>query len=259
MAQLLAKKSKSKTRAKTSPRAKLKKKMPQRKKAAAKKSKKASAIDAAASRKTKANQKKISKTANTALRTGAAPLRARTTPRAAVRQSPSDFQSKNTPASATPSAYRVTDGDPAPEFSLPDQNQNQVSLADFRGKNVVLYFYPKDDTPGCTSEACSFRDHYSELQEAGAALLGVSFDDAASHQKFIGKYNLNFPLLTDADKDVAKAYGVSVQKNMYGNISWGIERSTFVIDREGQIVKAFRRVSVDGHTQDILEILRSLN
>jgi peroxiredoxin Q/BCP len=162
-----------------------------------------------------------------------------------------------TRADTTP-IQRVSEGDQAPDFQIHDQNGQTVQLSQLRGKNVVLYFYPKDDTPGCTIEACSFRDHLGTLQQHNTVVLGVSFDDQDSHQKFINKYNLNFQLLSDLDKKVAEAYGVYVQKNMYGNISWGIERSTFVINKEGVIAKAFRRVKVEGHTQQVLEVLQGL-
>lgn len=161
---------------------------------------------------------------------------------------------------ATPAVElkRVGVGEMAPQFTLNDQNQNAISLSSFLGQKVVLYFYPKDDTPGCTKEACSFRDNLPTFEGADAVILGVSFDDANSHQKFISKYNLNFSLLSDSDKQVAMDYGCYVQKNMYGNISWGIERSTFVIDREGKIAAAFRRVQVDGHTEQVLEALKAI-
>lgn len=158
-----------------------------------------------------------------------------------------------------PTASRVAAGDIAPTFTLADQNGNLVSLTDLKGKKVVLYFYPKDDTPGCTKEACSFRDHLPTFQGADAEIFGVSFDDQASHQKFIEKYQLTFSLLSDLNREVADAYGCYVEKNMYGNISKGIERSTFVIDREGKIAAAFRKVSVDGHTEEVLEALRQIN
>ncbi len=146
----------------------------------------------------------------------------------------------------------------APQFTLPNQNGELVSLNQYLGKNVVLYFYPKDDTPGCTKEACSFRDHLSSIEGKDAVILGVSFDDQTSHQKFISKYGLNFQLLCDTSKQVADQYGCYVEKNLYGNISKGIERSTFVIDRNGVIAAVFRRVSVDGHTDEVLEILNAL-
>lgn len=152
---------------------------------------------------------------------------------------------------------RIQAGDMAPDFTLNNQNGEPVTLSTYRGRNVILYFYPKDDTPGCTKEACSFRDNIGAFEAANTTILGVSFDDQESHQKFIEKYGLNFQLLSDPNKDVAKAYGVFVQKNMYGNISWGIERSTFVINPEGRIVKAIRRVQVDGHTDEVLESLRT--
>lgn len=164
-------------------------------------------------------------------------------------------------ATKTPAQKAVatlTEGQMAPDFTLTNQNGDAVSLSSYRGKNVVLYFYPKDDTPGCTKEACSFRDNIGAIDQTNTTILGVSFDDQASHQKFIEKYGLNFQLLSDSDKAIAQAYGCYVQKNMYGNISWGIERSTFVIDKDGRIAKIWRRVSVDGHTEDVLQTLRAL-
>ena len=149
-------------------------------------------------------------------------------------------------------------GDLAPDFSLHNHKGELITLSQLRGQNIVLYFYPKDDTPGCTKEACSFRDNLNALEAHNAVILGVSFDDQASHQKFIEKYGLNFQLLSDLDKETAKAYGVYVQKNMYGNISWGIERSTFVIDKDGRLSQVFRRVQVDGHTDQVLEALRAM-
>lgn len=166
--------------------------------------------------------------------------------------------SQRSSAVKTSAPQRLDVGQMAPNFTLPDQTGSLVSLSNFRGKNVVLYFYPKDDTPGCTKEACSFRDNLSTFEGINAVILGVSFDDQASHQKFIEKYGLNFTLLSDPSKETAQAYGVYVQKNMYGNISWGIERSTFVIDAEGKIAAAFRRVSVDGHTEQVLDVLQKL-
>lgn len=149
----------------------------------------------------------------------------------------------------------ISEGQPAPDFVLPDQDGKPVRLSEFKGKPVVLYFYPKDDTPGCTKEACSFRDYQKELQNAGAVVLGVSLDDSDSHRKFIGKYHLNFPLLTDRDAKVSRQYGVYKKKNMFLKKFWGIERSTFVIDRNGLVKKAFRKVKVDGHSEEVLEAL----
>jgi len=147
-------------------------------------------------------------------------------------------------------------GDPAPDFRLPSTEGREIALKEFRGKkNVVLYFYPKDDTPGCTKEACSFRDERPKFGKKDAVILGVSFDDLESHKKFAGKYKLPFPLLSDADKKVAEAYGVYKEKSMYGRTYMGIERSTFVIDKDGTIAQIYRKVKVDGHSDEILEAL----
>ena len=150
-------------------------------------------------------------------------------------------------------------GDPAPDFSLPSTEGREISLKEFRGKkNVVLYFYPKDDTPGCTKEACSFRDERPKFEKTAAVILGVSFDGLESHRKFVEKYGLPFTLLSDADKKVAAAYGVYKEKSMYGKTYMGIERSTFVIDKEGRIAEVFRKVKVDGHSDGVLEALARL-
>ena len=149
-------------------------------------------------------------------------------------------------------------GGQAPVFALLDGSGATVALAGYRGQRVVLYFYPKDDTPGCTKEACSFRDERAALAREDAVVLGVSCDTGASHQRFTEKYHLTFPLLSDPDATVCKAYGVYAQKSMYGRTYWGIERSTFVIDERGRIAAIFRKVKVDGHTADILSVLRSL-
>lgn len=159
----------------------------------------------------------------------------------------------------TTSTNQLSVGDKAPDFTVNDQNGQSISLSQFEGKKVVLYFYPKDDTPGCTREACSFRDHLSEFQGLDAEILGVSFDDQASHQKFIDKYGLNFKLLADTEKEIASKYGVYVQKNMYGKTYWGIERSTFVIDRSGHIAAIFRNVRVDGHTEEVMNAVKQIN
>ena len=148
-------------------------------------------------------------------------------------------------------------GDKAPDLSLPDQHGKTVSLKSFRGKQVVLYFYPKDDTPGCTKESCDFRDVESQIMRAGGIILGVSLDGKESHQKFIKKYGLPFPLLSDEDATVSKAYGVYKEKSMYGKTYWGIERSTFVIDSAGTIKAVFRKVKVDGHADEVLTALKS--
>ena len=146
-------------------------------------------------------------------------------------------------------------GDPAPAFSLKDALGNEVSLAGLKGKTVVLYFYPKDDTPGCTTEACAFRDDYAKFQKKGAVVLGVSPDDEKSHQKFTKKYDLLFPLLIDSDHAVAEKYGAWGEKSMYGRKYFGIVRSTFLIGPTGKIVKAWPKVKVEGHAEEVFEAL----
>ena len=147
-------------------------------------------------------------------------------------------------------------GDKAPAFSLKTEDGRTVSLKSLKGGQVVLYFYPKDDTPGCTKEACGFRDSITSIGKADAVVLGVSMDDAASHAKFIKKYSLSFPLLCDEEGTVSKAYGVYKKKNMYGRIYWGIERSTFIIDGTGRFTAIFRKVKVDGHVAEIRAVLK---
>ena len=146
-------------------------------------------------------------------------------------------------------------GDRAPAFSLKTAGGKTITLSEFRGKRVVLYFYPKDDTPGCTREACGFRDALARFTKAQAVVLGVSRDDVVSHERFVRKFRLTFPLLADPDAAVAKAYGVYKQKSMYGRTYWGIERTTFVIDEQGRIAAIFPKVSVDGHSQAVLKTL----
>ena len=148
-------------------------------------------------------------------------------------------------------------GDKAPPVSLSDQSGAPVSLKNFVGKQVVLYFYPKDDTPGCTKESCDFRDSITPIEKAGAVVLGVSLDGKESHQKFIKKFHLPFTLLSDEEAAVSKAYGCYKEKNMYGRKYWGIERSTFVIDQTGKLKAIFRKVKVDGHAGDVLAALKS--
>lgn len=150
-------------------------------------------------------------------------------------------------------------GDDAPLFILPSSDGKKVDLTSYRGKShVILYFYPKDDTPGCTKEACAFRDSFAELKKAKAVILGVSLDPLASHQKFVEKYTLPFLLLSDTDAAVSKAYGVYKLKNMYGRKFWGIERSTFLIDPKGKVTHLFRRVKVDAHLDEVLSALKEL-
>ncbi|BAU40640.1 MULTISPECIES: thioredoxin-dependent thiol peroxidase [Cyanophyceae] len=149
-------------------------------------------------------------------------------------------------------------GDPAPDFSLPDGNGNPVNLKDFRGKWVVLYFYPRDNTPGCTTEACGFRDAYADYEASDVVVLGVSTDDAKSHTKFTTKYNLPFPLLTDADGAVGTAYESYGLKKFMGKEYMGISRNTFLIDPDGKIAKVYLKVKPDNHATQILEDLAAL-
>jgi peroxiredoxin Q/BCP len=150
-------------------------------------------------------------------------------------------------------------GRQAPEFALPSQTGETVRLADFRGKkNVVLYFYPKDDTPGCTREACDFRDALPGLGRKDVVVLGVSKDGVASHEKFASKYELPFPLLSDAQGDVAERYGVWKEKSLYGRTALGIERTTFLIDKHGVLRKVFPKVRVEGHVDEIAAALDEL-
>lgn len=150
----------------------------------------------------------------------------------------------------------LKEGDVAPDFLLPSSEGRKISLKDFKGKKrVVLYFYPKDDTPGCTKEACGFRDTIRQFNALDTVILGVSLDDEESHKKFIEKYNLPFTLLSDVDSRVSKAYGVYKLKNMYGKTYWGIERTTFVIDKSGCIAKVFPKVKVDHHIDEVLNFL----
>ncbi|GMU96948.1 MULTISPECIES: thioredoxin-dependent thiol peroxidase [Ignavibacterium] len=150
----------------------------------------------------------------------------------------------------------IEEGKKAPDFTLPDQDGNKVKLSDFKGRYIVLYFYPKDDTPGCTKEACSFRDTFPEFNNVDAVILGVSPDSVSSHKKFAEKYKLPFRLLADEDKKVIEKYGVWKEKSMYGKKYMGVERTTFVIDPDGRIKKIFPKVKVDNHHQEVLEALK---
>ncbi len=148
------------------------------------------------------------------------------------------------------------EGQPAPGFKLPSTEGREISLEDFKGKNVVLYFYPRDNTPGCTKEACSFRDSLNTFQDAETVILGVSLDDLNSHDNFRSKYSLTFPLLSDAEAEVSKAYGVYRKKKLYGREFWGVVRTTFIIDRDGVIRKVFPKVRVDGHTEEVMDFIK---
>lgn len=149
----------------------------------------------------------------------------------------------------------LTTGMQAPAFTSTDQNGKPVSLSDFSGQKVILYFYPKDDTPGCTAEACDFRDNYSGLVAKGINVLGVSVDSEASHQKFVTKHNLPFPLLADTDHQIVEAYGVWGEKNMYGKKYMGVNRSTFIIDENGTISHIIKKVDTKNSTAQVLELL----
>jgi peroxiredoxin Q/BCP len=146
-------------------------------------------------------------------------------------------------------------GQKAPEFTVVDDSGKTVKLSDFKGKKVVLYFYPKDDTPGCTKEACSFRDGISELRKKGAFVLGVSADSAASHQKFKMKFDLNFPLLADTEKKIIEDYDVWKEKSLYGRKYMGIERTTYIIGKDGKISHIFPKVKVSEHYDEVLAAL----
>jgi peroxiredoxin Q/BCP len=167
--------------------------------------------------------------------------------------------SKKAPAKA-PASTHPMEGKPAPDFELPDGAGHAVKLRDLTAKgNLVIYFYPKDMTPGCTREACDFRDNIGRVRAAGAQVVGVSTDLPQSHEKFAAKYELNFPLLSDADKRVVKAYGVFKKKSLYGREFMGIERTTFLIDRSGTVRKVFPKVKVEGHAAAVLDALKGLS
>jgi peroxiredoxin Q/BCP len=145
-------------------------------------------------------------------------------------------------------------GDKAPDFTANDQNGKTVSLADFKGKTVILYFYPKDDTPGCTAEACDFRDNYQSLAGKGFEVIGVSTDDEKSHKKFETKYSLPFPLIADTDHNIVEAYGVWAEKNNYGKKYMGTVRTTFIIDADGNIQQVINKVDTKAASQQVLDL-----
>jgi thioredoxin-dependent peroxiredoxin len=149
----------------------------------------------------------------------------------------------------------VSENQTAPDFELAADDGSKVKLSDFRGRKVILYFYPKDDTPGCTTQACDLRDHVQEIDAKGAVVLGVSPDDVASHKKFKEKFSLNFRLLADTDHKVAEAYGVWKEKNLYGKKSMGVERTSFIIDENGNIAKILPRVKPAEHAGQVLELV----
>jgi thioredoxin-dependent peroxiredoxin len=147
-------------------------------------------------------------------------------------------------------------GTPAPEFTTTDQDGKKRSLSDFKGKKVILYFYPKDNTPGCTKEACAFRDHFAEFRQLGVEILGVSVDHEKSHKSFVQKYDLPFTLLTDTEKRLVEAYGVWGEKNLYGKKYQGTSRVTYLIDEAGKIAAVFPKVRPDKHAEEILALLQ---
>lgn len=146
----------------------------------------------------------------------------------------------------------------APDFNLPASNGKTISLKDFKNKYIVIYFYPKDDTPGCTVQACGFRDSFKEFEKLDAILLGVSPDNTISHEKFIKKFNLPFILLSDIDKKMCQDYGVWVEKSMYGKKYMGVARTTFIINKKGEIIKIFEKVKPEGHNSEIVRLLQNL-
>ncbi len=150
----------------------------------------------------------------------------------------------------------IKTGELAPDFVSRDANGDEVKLKDFRGRKVVLYFYPKDDTPGCTKEACSFRDAFADYKQKGIEVLGVSLDDEKSHQKFATKYSLPFTLLSDTNHELADAYGVYGEKQFMGKNYMGVTRKTFLIDEEGKLVKIFDKVNVEDHANEVIEAFR---
>ncbi|MBG6235685.1 peroxiredoxin Q/BCP [Pedobacter sp. CAN_A7] len=150
----------------------------------------------------------------------------------------------------------INEGQKAPDFTANDQDGNEISLSQFAGQKVVLYFYPKDSTPGCTTEACDFRDNYQSLVAQGIVVLGVSADDEASHRKFIAKHNLPFPLIADTDKKIVENYGVWVEKNMYGKKYMGIARKTFLIDEAGILIHIIDKVDTKNATAQVLALLK---
>ncbi|PIT86537.1 MAG: thioredoxin-dependent thiol peroxidase [Candidatus Magasanikbacteria bacterium CG10_big_fil_rev_8_21_14_0_10_43_6] len=154
---------------------------------------------------------------------------------------------------------KILEGKKAPDFSLPDQDQVLRSLGDYAGQKVLLYFYPKDNTPGCTTEACNFRDRLNELQAHGVQVLGVSKDTSTSHKKFSQKFDLNFPLLADIHTEVMKAYGVWVEKSMFGKKYMGTQRDSFLIDEQGVVVKHYVKVPSGSHVDDVLKDLENMS
>jgi peroxiredoxin Q/BCP len=149
-------------------------------------------------------------------------------------------------------------GDKAPDFTLPSDGGGSITLSDYKGRMIVLYFYPKDDTPGCTKEACSFSENLQALNALNAVVIGVSKDSVAKHDKFKSKYNLAFPLVSDENDAICELYNVWTEKSMYGKTFMGVERSTYLIDIDGTIKRIWRKVKVDGHTQEIMDTISDI-
>jgi peroxiredoxin Q/BCP len=180
-------------------------------------------------------------------------------PKSRKSASKSSKKSKPKTPAKKPGASASLEGKKAPVFALPDADGNTVALKDLLGaNNLVLYFYPKDMTPGCTIEACSFRDHNDRITALGAKIVGISADSSASHTKFVAKHDLNFPLLADPDNKVTRLYGVYKMKSLYGREFMGIERTTFVIDKSGVVRRVFAKVKVNGHTDEVIEALKAI-
>ncbi len=182
-----------------------------------------------------------------------------TTKKTAAKKSGQSLRKKSTLTSSKGKIATVTGGlkvgSPAPAFSLPNEKGQVVKLSELKGKKIVVFFYPKDDTPGCTKEACSFRDGLQAIRKKGAMVLGVSADSVASHQKFSKKFDFNFPLLSDESKAMIQAYGVWKEKSMYGRKYMGIERTTVLIAKNGTVSHVFPKVKVEGHYEEVLEAL----
>ena len=182
----------------------------------------------------------------------------------ATRKSPVPVKAKSAPAAGSPKAAKTTEaagygpkvGSKAPAFKLQDDSGKPVSLADFKGKKVILYFYPKDSTPGCTTESCDFRDNLNRFVKSGAAVLGLSADSVESHRKFKAKQGLNFPLISDPDHKALEAFGVWQEKSLYGRKFMGIVRTTVIIDEEGKVARVFPKVKVAGHVDEVLAALK---
>lgn len=202
-----------------------------------------------------ANKRAPAKAKPVPVKEKAAPPKAPTKPLTKAAPKAKAAPAKPEKAKGAPATGRLSAGDVAPRFSLPDQGGKVISSDSLEGKSYVLYFYPKDDTPGCTREACGFRDDLGKFKARGVEVIGVSPDSSASHTKFVDKYGLNFTLLSDAEKSLANAYGVWTKKQNYGREYMGIERSTFLVGQDGKIKKAWRSVKVDGHIPAVYEAI----